>query len=78
MKISGAALKIFRAGVIPLEVTGQAGGWWWWKAGVNNQLEHLNLCDEFLAAARGQGVISRASNKGSQRFHNHGEGPILG
>ena len=48
MKISGAAMKIFRARMIPLEVTGQAGGWWW-KAGVNNQLEHLNLCDEFLA-----------------------------
>ena len=52
-------MKIFRARMIPLEVMGQAGGrWWWWKAGVNNQLEHLNLCDEFLAAARGQGVIS--------------------
>ena len=32
-----------------LRVRPVAGGWCWWKAGVNNQLEHLNLCDEFLA-----------------------------
>ena len=28
MKISGAALKIFHARMIPLEVMGQTGGWW--------------------------------------------------